>query len=220
MAREQVAHRIICSEARVDQSSLRAGYLQDDDMKAIVRGVESLYQAPIYVDDTPSMSPLDIRGKTRRLMAEHHGLGLVIIDYLQLMHGQGRFENRNQEISFVARSLKSMAREMKVPVIALSQLSREVERRQPRRPMLSDLRESGSIEQEADVVMLLYRPSYYRWDPDELRRAGYTSEDETAAEINIAKQRNGPTRRVVLSWIDKHARFEERDAVHQSPDTE
>ena len=218
MAKEQLAQRLVCSEARVDLTNLRQGFLEEEELARIVRAVEILYEAPIYIDDSASMSVLELRGKARRLMAEH-GLGLIIVDYLQLMHGHGRFENRNQEISQIARSLKSLGRELKVPVMALSQLSRAVETRGGvKRPMLSDLRESGSIEQEADVVAFIYRPAQY--GTEELQRAGYTSEDANVAEIDIAKQRNGPTDRVKLAWIAQYTRFEDLTEAYGRGDVE
>ena len=206
MAKEQLALRLLCSEAGVNQQSVRQGYIERGDMDRIAIGASDLYKAPIYLDDTPTMTALQIRGKARRLRAER-GLDLIVVDYLQLVSGYGRFENRNQEISQVARSLKALARELRVPVLALSQLSRAVEARgHPRRPLLSDLRESGSIEQEADVVAFIYRPTYY--GPEELRAAGYLETDRNIAELIIAKQRNGPTGTVRLAWIDELVRFE------------
>jgi replicative DNA helicase len=217
MAKEQVALRFLCSEAKVDQQAMRQGYVPDEGMISITRAAETLYRVPIYVDDTPTMSVLEIRGKARRLKAEK-GLGLIIVDYLQLVHGFGRFENRNQEISQVARSLKALARELHVPVVALSQLSRAVEARSPRRPQLSDLRESGSIEQEADVVAFIYRPAYY--GEEELRRANYLSTDQYVAEIIIAKQRNGPVDTIRLEWNSPYVRFENLAEGVQPPDEE
>jgi len=206
MAKEQLALRTLCSEAGVNQQNVRQGYVDRGDMDRIAAAASDLYKAPVYFDDTPTMNVLHIRGKARRLRAEH-GLDLIIVDYLQLVSGYGRFENRNQEISQVARSLKALARELRVPVIACSQLSRAVEGRgSPRRPLLSDLRESGSIEQEADVVIFLYRPNYY--GDQELRSAGYLETDRHVAELIIAKQRNGPTGIARLAWIDEHVRFE------------
>ena len=206
MAKEQLALRLLCSEAGVNLQSIRQGYIDRGDMDRIAIAASQLYKAPIFLDDTPTMNVLQIRGKARRLKAEH-GLDLIVVDYLQLMSGYGRFENRNQEISQVARSLKALARELRLPVIALSQLSRAVEARgHPRRPLLSDLRESGSIEQEADVVAFIYRPNYY--GPEELRAAGYLETDRNIAEIIVAKQRNGPTGVVRLAWIDEYVRFE------------
>jgi replicative DNA helicase len=157
-----------------------------------------------------------MRGKARRLRADR-GLDFIVVDYLQLVSGYGRFENRNQEISQVARSLKALARELRVPVVACSQLSRAVEARgHPHRPMLSDLRESGSIEQEADAVLFIYRPSYY--GDQELRAAGYLESDRHIAEIILAKQRNGPTGTVRLAWIDEYVRFENLEERFSPPD--
>lgn len=217
MAKEQVALRFLCSEARVDQQAMRQGYVADDGMQRITRAAETLYKAPIYIDDTPTMTVLEIRGKARRLKAER-GVGLIILDYLQLVHGYGRSENRNQEISQVARSLKALARELTVPVIALSQLSRAVEARSPRRPQLSDLRESGSIEQEADVVAFIYRPAYY--GEEELRRADYLSTDQYVTELIVAKQRNGPVDTVRLEWNGNYVRFENLAEGVQAPEGE
>ncbi len=175
-------------------------------MDRIAIAASELYKAPMYFDDSPTMNVLEMRGKARRLRAEH-GLDLIVVDYLQLMSGFGRFDSRNQEISQVARSLKALARELRVPVIALSQLSRAVEARgHPRRPLLSDLRESGSIEQDADVVAFIYRPAYY--GSVELQAAGYLETDRNLAEIIVSKQRNGPTGTVRLAWIDEFVRFE------------
>jgi len=218
MAKEQLALRLLCSEAGVNQQSVRQGYIERGDMDRIAIGASDLYKAPIYLDDTPTMTALQIRGKARRLRAER-GLDLIVVDYLQLVSGYGRFENRNQEISQVARSLKALARELRVPVLALSQLSRAVEARgHPRRPLLSDLRESGSIEQEADVVAFIYRPTYY--GPEELRAAGYLETDRNIAELIIAKQRNGPTGTVRLAWIDELVRFESLEERFSEPEGE
>ena len=208
MAKEELAMRILCSEARVDQSAMRIGFLDETDIERILHATERLYDVPIYIDDTPSSTVLEMRGKARRLRAELGDLGLIVVDYLQLISGHGRFENRNQEISTIARGLKSLARELKVPLIALSQLSRAVESRQPRRPLLSDLRESGSIEAEADVVAFIYRPGYY--GGEELERAEYAADDTTVAEVIVAKQRNGPVGTARLAWIGSHVRFEQR----------
>ena len=206
MAKEQLALRILCSEAGVNQHNVRQGYVDRGDMDRIAAAASELYKAPVYFDDTPTMNVLQMRGKARRLRAEH-GLDAIIVDYLQLVSGYGRFENRNQEISQVARALKALARELKVPVIACSQLSRAVESRgSPRRPLLSDLRESGSIEQEADLVMFLYRPFYY--GDQELRSAGYLDTDRHIAEVLVAKHRNGPTGVARLAWMNEHVRFE------------
>jgi replicative DNA helicase len=174
-------------------------------MMRLAQGVEKLWNCPIFIDDSPMISVLEMRGKARRLKAEH-GLGVIIVDYLQLMHMGGRVENRTQEISQIARGLKALAREMKVPVIALSQLSRQVETRSPRRPQLSDLRESGAIEQDADLVAFLYRPAYY--GDDELKRVGMDPErDANLTEFIVAKQRNGPVNTVRLVWRADYGLF-------------
>jgi len=218
MAKEQLALRLLCSEAGVNQQSVRQGYIDRGDMDRIAVAASELYKAPIYIDDSPTMNVLQMRGKARRLRAER-GLDMIVVDYIQLVSGYGRFENRNQEISQVARSLKALGRELRVPVVALSQLSRAVEARgHPRRPLLSDLRESGSIEQEADVVAFIYRPIYY--GPEELRAAGYLETDRNIAEIKIAKQRNGPTGTVRLAWIDELVRFENLEERFAEPEGE
>ncbi len=201
MSKEQLARRLLCSEAQVQQDVVQHGRAENEDMQKLGSAVEKLFNYNMYIDDTPSMSVLEMRGKARRLKAEH-GLGLVIIDYLQLMHSasnERKAENRVQEVSQISRGLKALARELQIPVIALSQLSRTVESRIPRRPQLSDLRESGAIEQDADVVMFLYRPNYY--GEDEIRKAGYDPEKDTnLTELSIAKNRNGPTGPVRLVW--------------------
>jgi replicative DNA helicase len=218
MAKEQLALRLLCSEAGVNQQSVRQGYIDRGDMDRIAVAASELYKAPIYIDDSPTMNVLQMRGKARRLRAER-GLDMIVVDYIQLVSGYGRFENRNQEISQVARSLKALARELRIPVVALSQLSRAVEARgHPRRPLLSDLRESGSIEQEADVVAFIYRPIYYGME--ELRAAGYLETDRNIAEIKIAKQRNGPTGTVRLAWIDELVRFENLEERFAEPEGE
>jgi replicative DNA helicase len=212
MAKEQLALRVLCSEASVDQQRIRHGDVGDDELERLVRATETLYHAPVYIDDSASMNVLEMRGKARRLQAELRGLGLIVVDYLQLMHGHGRYENRTQEISQVARGLKSLARELRVPVLALSQLSRAVELRSPRRPMLSDLRESGSIEAEADVVAFIYRPAYY--GEEELKRAEYSLEDQSITEVHVAKQRNGPVGTAKLAWIGQYIRFRPLEELH------
>lgn len=211
MSKEQLVTRMICSEAKVDAHRLRTGYLQADDWQKVGEGISRLADAPIFIDDSPDISVLEIRAKCRRLKAEHGGLGVIIIDYLQLMRSHKRTENRNQEISELARGCKSLARELNVPVIALSQLSRAVEQRPDKRPMLSDLRESGSIEAEADVVMFIYRDAYYK--SKEATQAEDANIDTSQlpieeAEIIIAKQRNGPTGKAVVGFVPRYARFE------------
>jgi len=212
MSKEQLALRILCSEARVKQDDVRHAMISDDDMTRLAHAVERLWECPIFIDDSPAASVLDMRGKARRLKAKH-GLGLIVVDYLQLMHSSTHTENRTQEISLIARGLKGLAREMQVPVIALSQLSRLVESRSPRRPQLSDLRESGAIEQDADLVVFLYRPGYY--GAEELERVKYDPvRDMNVAEVHIAKQRNGPTGTVKFVWLGEYGVFGDLETNH------
>ncbi len=216
MSKEQLTLRLICSESHVDAHRLRTGYMENRDWPKLAEGVGRLYTAPIFIDDTTDVTALQMRSKCRRLKAEH-GLSLVVVDYLQLMTSHKRVDNRTQEIGEMARALKSLAREMQVPVIALSQLSRAVEQRQDKRPMLSDLRESGSIEAEADVVMFLYRADYYKQKeiimddeglPAEQRMMGDGGEQERdITEIIIGKQRNGPTGTIKLKFLPQYACF-------------
>jgi replicative DNA helicase len=196
MSRTELVQRLVCAEALVDVSKLRRGNLSDQDWSRLATAVGRLADAPIYIDDTESVTVLEIRAKARRLK-QKSGLGLVIIDYLQLMSGPRRSENRQQEISEISRSLKILARELQVPVIAVSQLSRAVESRQDKRPMLADLRESGAIEQDADVVMFIYRDEVY--NPD--------STDKGTAEIMLAKHRNGPVGRLKLTFLENYTKF-------------
>ena len=199
MSKEQMALRMLCAEARVDSAKLRTGFLAGSDWSLLTTAAGDLSgQANIYIDDTPMQTALDIRAKARRLRSEQGDLGLVIIDYLQLMQGRSRAENRQQEISDITRALKALARELHVPVVALSQLSRAVEQRRPPKPQLSDLRESGAIEQDADVVALLYRDEVYNEDSDE----------RGVAEVNIAKHRNGPTGTLRLAFRGEFTRFD------------
>lgn len=196
MNKEQMVNRLISSEAMLDAQKIRTGELATEDWSKIARSIGPLSDAPLYINDTPGISIMELRAKCRKLKLEK-GLGLILIDYLQLMSGSGRSESRQQEISEISRSLKALAREIDAPVIALSQLSRAVESRADRRPMLSDLRESGAIEQDADVVAFLYRDEYYH--PD--------TEKKNQAEVIIAKQRNGPTGTVDLMWLGAYTRF-------------
>lgn len=196
MSREQLVNRMLCSEAMLDAQRLRTGELTDSDWADLIQAMGPLSQAPIYIDDTPGVTPMEVRSKCRRLKVEK-GLGLIVIDYLQLMSGNSRNDSRQQEISEISRSLKAIAREMEAPVIALSQLSRACEQRADHRPMLSDLRESGAIEQDADVVAFLYRDEYYFPDTEKKNRA----------ELIIAKQRNGPTGTVDLTWMGQYTKF-------------
>jgi replicative DNA helicase len=188
---------MLCCLAEIDASRLRSGNLHNNDWNRLAMAMGRLGEAPIYIDDSAILTALEIRAKCRRLKAEYKNLGMIIIDYIQLMQGRKVTDNRVQEVSEISRSLKTLARELEVPVIALSQLSRAVEARQNKRPMLSDLRESGSIEQDADIVMFIYRDEYY--NPD--------TEHRGEAEIIIAKQRNGPTGTVPLLYQGSITRF-------------
>ena len=199
MSKEQMALRMLCAEARVDSAKLRTGFLSGDNWKSLTNAAGDLSNRDnIYIDDTPMQTALDIRAKARRLRSEQGDLGLVIVDYLQLMQGRSRAENRQQEISDITRALKALARELNVPVVALSQLSRAVEQRRPPKPQLSDLRESGAIEQDADVVAMLYRDEVYDEDTDE----------RGVAEVSIAKHRNGPTGTLRLAFRGEFTRFD------------
>ncbi len=205
MSKEQLVTRMLCSEARVDASKLRTGHFAKSDWPKLTTAAGRLTEAQIYIDDTPAITVLDMRTKARRLMAEH-GLGLIVVDYLQLMRGRNN-DSREQEISEISRSLKALAKELNVPVMALSQLSRAVESRTDKRPMLSDLRESGAIEQDADVVMFVYREEFYK--PCECPEEGVCECGRRGrAEVIIGKQRNGPTGTVKLAFIGRHVRFE------------
>ncbi|MCL0028302.1 replicative DNA helicase [Peptococcaceae bacterium] len=196
MSKTQLVQRMLCAEAMVDQQKLRAGFLKDEDWLRLTQAGENLSHAPLYIDDTAILSPREILAKARNLKKDKN-LGLIVIDYMQLMQGNRRAENRQQEISDISRSLKGIAKELNVPVLALSQLSRAVEQRQNKRPIMPDLRESGSIEQDADVVMFIYRDEYY--NPE--------SEKAGIAEIIIAKQRNGPVGKVELGFIKECTKF-------------
>ncbi len=196
MSKEQLTSRMISAEAMIDAQKIRNGNLENTDFERLLNGASVLGEAKIFIDDTPGISVSDLRAKCRKLKMTH-GLDLIIIDYLQLMTGSTRSESRQQEISEISRSLKAIAREMQSPVIALSQLSRAVESRADHRPMLSDLRESGAIEQDADVVMFLFREEYYNATP----------ENKGQAEVIIAKQRNGPTGSAKLLWLGEYTRF-------------
>ena len=198
MSHLELTQRMLCSEARVDASRIRNGRLLESDWPKISDAIGRLGEAPIYIDDNPNVTVMDIRAKARRLKARS-GLGLVVVDYLQLMsgHGRSRAENRQVEVSEISRGLKVLARELDIPVIALSQLSRNLEMRQDKRPVLADLRESGSIEQDADVVLFIYRDDVY--NPE--------SPDRGTAEIIISKHRNGPTGKIDLAFVDHYTRF-------------
>ena len=205
MSKEQLGLRMLCSEARVSSVKLRTGFLASSDWPNLTAAAGRVSESPIFIDDSPQLSTLDVRARSRRLKAEH-SLGLVIIDYLQLMHGSRKIESRQLEISEISRGLKGLAKELNVPIIALSQLSRAVESRTDKRPLLSDLRESGSIEQDADVVAFIYRDEVY---DSETAKAGI-------AEILIRKQRNGPIGDVELAFQKEFTRFENL-AHHEEP---
>lgn len=203
MSKEQLVNRMICSEAYVDAQKLRVGDIDDDDWVKLAKAAGPLSNANIYIDDTPGISLSELRSKCRRLKIEK-GLDMILIDYLQLMTAGRNIDNRQQEVSEISRSLKGLAKEMNAPVIALSQLSRAPEARADHRPILSDLRESGSIEQDADVVIFLYRDEYYNKD----------TEKKNIAEVIIAKQRNGPTGVIELAWLGQYTKFGNLDRYH------
>lgn len=196
MSKQLLTQRMLCCEAHIDSQKLRTGNLDENDWKKLAYASSVLSQSKIFIDDTPGITVMEMRSKTRRLKLEH-GLDMILIDYLQLMEGSKRTESRQQEISEISRSLKALAREMDCPVVALSQLSRAPDARADHKPILSDLRESGAIEQDADVVMLLFREYYYSKDPA----------DKGEAELNIAKQRNGATRIINLAWLEEYTQF-------------
>ena len=196
MSKEQLAQRLLCAEAQIDAQNMRRGFLSQEQWHKLTMAVGPLSESPLYIDDSASLSVMEVRAKARRLKAEK-GLQAVFVDYLQLMRGFSRFESRQQELSEISRALKALSKELSVPVVALSQLSRAVEKRPDRRPILSDLMESGGIEANADLVMFIYRDSYYNRN----------SEKGNISEISIAKQRNGPTGLVELYFLDKYTKF-------------
>jgi replicative DNA helicase len=197
MSKSEVTQRLMCSEAKVESNRLRSGKLGPDDWPRLTAACDKLAKAPIYVDDTGSITMMEIRSKARRLKTREQNLGLIVIDYLQLMTSGATAENRVQEVSQISRNLKVLARDLDVPILAMSQLSRAVEQRHDKRPILSDLRESGSIEQDADLVMFIYRDEYYNEDSDQ----------QGLAEVILAKHRNGPTDAVKLSFLKRYAKF-------------
>ncbi len=200
MSKEQLAFRLLAAEARVDSQRLRKGFLGETDWPKLTTAAGRLSDAPLYIDDTPAITVLEMKAKSRRLKADK-GLGLIVVDYIQLMRGGGGFrDSREQEISEISRSLKALAKELSLPVIALSQLNRQVESRTNRRPQMADLRESGAIEQDADVIAFIYRDEVYNKSDD--------NPDKGVAEIIVAKQRNGPTDTVKLTFLEKFTRFE------------
>jgi replicative DNA helicase len=197
MSKAEVTQRLMCSEAKVESQRLRSGKLAPDDWPRLTAACDKLAKAPIYVDDTGSITMMEIRSKARRLKSKEPTLGLIIVDYLQLMTSGASVENRVQEVSQISRNLKILARDLDVPILAMSQLSRAVEQRHDKRPILSDLRESGSIEQDADLVAFIYRDEYYNDD----------SPDQGLAEVILAKHRNGPTGIEKLSFLKRYAKF-------------
>ena len=201
MSKEQLVIRMLCSEAHVEGTKLRSGFLSESDWPRLTIAAGNLSDAPIYIDDSAALTVLELRAKARRLKTERGGLGMVIVDYLQLMKGRSRVESRQQEISEISRSLKALAKELNIPVIAVSQLSRKTEERTGNRPQLSDLRESGAIEQDADLILFIYRDEVYNKDPDNPNRG--------KAEIIIGKQRNGPIGKIDLAFLDKFTCFKE-----------
>jgi replicative DNA helicase len=204
MSKSEVTQRLMCSEAKVESQRLRTGKLSADDWPRLTAACDKLAKAPLYVDDTGSITMMEIRSKARRLKSKHADLGLIIVDYLQLMTSGTTVENRVQEVSQISRSLKVLARDLDVPIVALSQLSRAVEQRHDKRPILSDLRESGSIEQDADIVMFIYRDEYYNAEE---------SDQQGLAEVIVAKHRNGPTDTVKLSFLKRYAKFSDLAAA-------
>jgi replicative DNA helicase len=208
MAKEQLATRMLAAEARVDSQRLRKGFLGETDWPKLTTAAGRLSEAPIYIDDTPAITAIEMKAKSRRLKAEN-GLGLIILDYLQLMRGNSSRDSREQEISEISRSLKALAKELSVPVIALSQLNRKVEDRTSRRPQMADLRESGAIEQDADLIAFIYRDEVYNRSDD--------NPEKGIAEIIIGKHRNGPTGTVKLAFQEKYTRFENLARVEDAP---
>ena len=210
MSMSHVVQRMLCAEARVEAYRLRTGRLGDRDWPKLTTAAGRLSEAPIHIDDTPSMNVLELRAKARRVKAEH-ATGLLVIDYLQLLKAGGRYESRQQEMTEICRSLKSLAKELEIPIVALSQLSRAVEAREDKKPQLADLRESGAIEQDADLVAFIYRPGYYK------ALKSPEAEENYEAEIIIAKQRNGPTDTVPLIFRREYMRFENAEKARTPP---
>jgi replicative DNA helicase len=206
MSKEQLVTRLLCSESRVDASRVRTGHFQEDDWNKLIRAASALHSARIFIDDTPAISIMEMRAKARRLKADQ-GIGMIVVDYLQLMRGGANPESRQQEISEISRSLKALAKELDIPVVALSQLNRGLESRTDKRPMMSDLRESGAIEQDADVIMFVYREAVYC---EKCKNRELTCDEghERNAEIIIGKQRNGPIGTVNLTFMGEYTRFE------------
>jgi replicative DNA helicase len=210
MSRQQLVERMLCSRAGVDSQVVRKGFLSDEQFQALKIAADDMNNKPIYVDDTPGITPLELRGKARRLRAQH-GIRCIVVDYLQLMSLGTKVESRQQEVSEMSRYLKALARELEIPVVVLSQLNRAPEGREDHRPRMSDLRESGSIEQDADVVMLLHREDYYRREDE----SSQNNKEDNVAEVIIAKQRNGPTGTIKLSFNSQITRFNTLSRVQE-----
>ncbi len=206
MSKAEVTQRLMCSEAKVESQRLRTGKLAAEDWPRLTAACDKLAKAPVYVDDTGSITMMEIRAKARRLKSREPNLGLIVVDYLQLMTSGSTVENRVQEVSQISRNLKVLARDLDVPILAMSQLSRAVEQRHDKRPILSDLRESGSIEQDADLVLFIYRDEYYNEDSDQ----------QGLAEIHLAKHRNGPTDSIKLSFLKRYAKFADLASAPQA----
>lgn len=204
MPGESLAMRMMSSLGRIDQHKIRTGQLEDEDWPRMTSAISILSEAPLFIDDTPALSPVELRARSRRIAKEYNGLGLIVVDYLQLMQVPGTKENRTNEISEISRNLKSLAKELNVPIIALSQLNRSLETRTDKRPVMSDLRDSGSIEQDADVILFIYRDEVYNEN----------SPEKGKAEIIISKQRNGPIGRLHLTFLGKYTRFENFSQDH------
>jgi replicative DNA helicase len=222
MSKDQLVQRLLCSEGLVDAQRLRRGHLRDDDYPKLAKAAGLLSSARIWIDDSAALTPLAMRSKARRLKLEHD-IGLVVVDYLQLMQGPSDAENRTQEISYISRALKGLAKELEVPVVALSQLSRAPEQRggEHRRPQLSDLRESGAIEQDADVVLFIYREEMYVPPNEEGKKLDKDGNDiERKAELILGKQRNGPTGTVSLVFIKEYTRFDSQSRREASAESQ
>ena len=204
MSKQEVTQRLICLEGKIDSHKIRTGKLAEEDWSRLSKACATLEQAPLYLDDTPGLTLFELRSRAQTLKRRHPELGLIVVDYLQLMAMGGNVESRLQEVSSLSRGLKALAKDLDVPIIALSQLSRAVEQRTDKRPVLSDLRESGSIEQDADLVMFIYRDEYYN---------GEESEQQGLAEVHVAKHRNGPTETIKLNFVKRYAKFSDHRAA-------
>ncbi|MDP7549338.1 MAG: DnaB-like helicase C-terminal domain-containing protein, partial [Alphaproteobacteria bacterium] len=224
MSAEQLATRLLAEQARVGSERIRRGDISSDDFSRLVTASQTIEQAPLYIDDTPALTVSALRTRARRLKRQHD-LGLVVVDYLQLLRGTGQGENRVQEISEITQGLKALAKELDIPVLALSQLSRQLEGREDKRPLLSDLRESGSIEQDADVVMFVYREEYYHErkqpEPDTPEHATWLEKADQIhgiAEVIIGKQRHGPTGTIRLQFEREFTKFSNLEVAGRYPD--